>query len=98
MLVVTVVVLVVTVVVPSSIARGAMVVLVVTVVMSAPSLVVLVLGLPGRAAEPLSPKKGLPWAPSTSLILLWFSRGAFNLPEDESHFQSVCMQIHFGFH
>lgn len=45
------VVLVVTVVVPSSIAGSAVVVLVVTVVMSALSLVVLVLGLPGRAAK-----------------------------------------------
>lgn len=31
-------------------------------------------------------------------IFLWFSRDAFNLPENEGHCKSVCMQMHFGFH
>ena len=34
----------------------------------------------------------------SQLIFLWFSRDAFNLPENESHYKSVCVQIHFGFH
>lgn len=42
------------------------------------------------------PSPGCFWA--KSLIFLWFSRDAFNLPENESCHKFVCMQIHFGFY